>query len=139
MTPVQQQRFNTIVGGIFIGTGVLAWLLAVAFAVLPNKEAPAPVTMAPYVDMASCAQALRVQGFVVEQAAAQVEAYMPLAYDNLYGQLEKASVAWNLCKVPVQSFCMGDGCEKPGMTLTLRGQVGAPRVAEAPAASANKK
>jgi len=130
MNPIQQQKFNTFVGGLFIGTGALAWLMAVAFAVLPNDEAPAPVTMAPYVDMNTCAQGLQRLGYQVETAGVQVVAHEALdPSGNVEPQLVRASVAWNLCRVPVTDFCVGGGCEKPGITLTVRGQVGKARPA----------
>lgn len=131
MNPVQQQRFNTIVGGLLIGTGVIAWLIALFFAVLPNDEAPAPVTMEPFVDMASCEVSLRNLGYQVERRGPEVEAHEPFGVD-VSAQLTKASVAWSFCQVPVQSACIGEGCERPGVTLIVRGTLGEPRSANSP-------
>lgn len=132
MTPVQQQRFNTVVGGILIGSGILAWLIALFFSVMPNDEAPAPVSMQPYVNMASCQAALQQLGYSVTAKASDLEVFEPIGEASPHevrAKFEKASLAWTLCQVPVQAFCAGEGCELPGISMTLRGPIGKPRSA----------
>ena len=137
MTPIQQQKFNTIVGGVFIGAGVLAWLITVFFSVMPNEKAPAPVTMEPHVNMVSCQAAMAQLGYQTTLKVSDLELYEPFGSD-VQAQFEKASIAWSLCQVPVREFCAGEGCEKPGISMTLKGPVGKPRPAAAPAEGASK-
>lgn len=124
MTPIQQQRFNTVVGGVGIGVGVIAWAIALFFAVVPNDKAPAPVTMAPVVDLNSCKSALSQVGFQAElRANAEVVLMQDLATsgEGVKEQLQMASLASTLCKIPMHTFCMGEGCEAgAGMHMTLR-------------------
>lgn len=138
MNPLQQQKFNTVVGGLLIGAGVVAWLIALFFAVLPNKDAPAPVTMEPFVNMASCEASLRTLGYQVDRRGPEVEAHEPFGAD-VSAQLTKASVAWSFCQVPVQTACIGEGCDRPGITLVLRGKLGEPRTQSKALADEGKK
>jgi hypothetical protein len=120
MTPLQQQRFNTAMGGTFLGTGVVAWAVALFFAVVPNAEAPAPVNAAPVVELNSCRATLTQLGFNASiRGGADIVISQPMG-PNLQVQLEKASLAASVCKLPLQSFCMGTGCATPGMELVLR-------------------
>jgi len=119
MSPIQQQRFNTILGGTFLATGLVAWAMAFFFAVIPNEEAPAPVIAAPVIDLNSCQAALRDLGYsVTVENNSLLSAFEPLTSEPLK-QLEKASLAATVCKLPMRTFCMGEGCEAPGLTLTL--------------------
>lgn len=119
MTPEQKRKFNTVFGGIFLGVGIVAWMLTVYFAVSPNEPAPAPVAGAPSVNLASCRDALAQLGFQATLKDQDLTAYEPLSA-NPKDQLDRASIAALVCKIPLKSFCMGDGCEQPGMTLVLR-------------------
>lgn len=119
MTPEQKRKFNTVFGGIFLGTGIVAWMLTVYFAVSPNAPAPAPVLSAPSVSLTSCRDALSQLGYQVTLKEPDVTAFEPLSADPKE-QLDRASVAALVCKIPMKSFCMGEGCEQPGLTLVLR-------------------
>lgn len=120
MTPLYQQRFNTVVGGVLIGLGVLAWATAVFFAVVPNAPAPAPVINTPIVDLQSCRSALVSLGLratVRNQVEVVVQEDISAQFEE---QLERASLASVVCKLPMQSFCMGAGCTPaPGMHMVL--------------------
>jgi hypothetical protein len=120
MTPLQQQRFNTTMGGTLIGVGTVAWAIALFFAVVPNAEAPAPVNAAPIVELNSCRATLNQLGFqATNRGGADVVISQPMG-ENLQVQLEKASLAATVCKLPLHSFCMGEGCAAPGMEMVLR-------------------
>lgn len=120
MSPLSQQKFNTYVGGLMLGVGVLAWLGAIAYAVFPNDEAPAPVHLTPVVRLDSCATALRQLGYTVDIEGEDIKAFEPYGTD-LQRQLEKASIGTTVCKLPLQAFCLGNQtCEKPGLNFTLR-------------------
>ena len=119
MTPQQQRRFNTTFGGVFVAAGLLAWMLAIYFAIKPNEKAPAPVIAAPTVDLQSCRAAWSQLGYLATATATDVTAYEALSADPKE-QLDRATTAILLCKVPLRSFCMGQGCERPGLTFTVR-------------------
>lgn len=120
MTPLAQQKFNTFAGGLLLGIGVVAWLTSVAFAVIPNDEAPAPVHMAPVVRLESCAAALRQLGYAASVKGEEVVASEPLAED-VARQLEKASIGVLVCKLPLHQFCYGNqSCDQEGLSFTLR-------------------
>lgn len=120
MTPLYQQRFNTIVGGVLIGLGVLAWATSVFFAVVPNAPAPAPVIASPIVDLQSCRSALVSLGLkatVRNNVEVVIQEEISPQFEE---QLERASLASVVCKLPMQSFCMGAGCTpSPGMHMVL--------------------
>ncbi len=118
MTPVQRRQFNTAFGGVFIGLGIIAWILTFYFAMTPNEPAPAPV-IATSVDLQSCRTALAQLGYTATLNDHDVTAFEPLTA-NPKDQLERASTAALVCKLPVKSFCMGEGCEQPGLTLVVR-------------------
>lgn len=131
MNPEQQRKYNTIFGGLFLGLGIITWLLAVFFAVVPNAEAPTPVTGNTSIDLQSCRTALGQLGYSANVAAnkSDVTAYEPFGSDPK-AQLEKATVGVLVCKLSLQSFCMGEGCERPGISFTLRKPVEAKRTVE---------
>lgn len=134
MTPAQRRQFNTIFGGLFIGLGIIAWILTFYFAMTPNEPAPAPVLGAPSVDLQSCRTALAQLGYTATLKDHDVTAFEPLSA-NPKDQLERASTAALVCKLPLKAFCMGDGCEQPGLTLVVRKPVDRTSVTEkAPAA-----
>lgn len=119
MTPEQTRKFNTAFGGLFIGAGVLAWMLAVYFSVAPNEPAPAPVVVNSSIDLGSCRNTLAELGYTANVQDGSVTAYEPLTADP-QAQLNRATVAALVCRIPMKSFCMGEGCEQPGLTLVLR-------------------
>lgn len=119
MNPEKQRSYNTVFGGIFLSVGILAWLGAIFFAVFPNEPAPAPVKAQAPIDMDSCRAALSTLGYSASiENKVQIKAYEALSNDPKE-QLEKASLAAVICKVPMREFCMGSGCPRPGVTLTL--------------------
>ncbi len=134
MTPEQKRKFNTVFGGVFLGTGIVAWMLTMYFAVSPNEPAPAPVIGAPSVNMTSCRDALAQLGYNATLKDQDVTAFEALSTDPK-DQLDRATVAALVCKVPMKSFCMGDGCDQPGITLVLRKPVDRTDAAAAVAAN----
>ncbi len=132
MSPEQRRKFNTAAGGLFIGAGVIAWALAAYFAVTPNPPKPVPVAGGAVVDIGSCRSALSVLGYQANLKGEEVEAFEPLGTDPKT-QLDRASVATTMCKLQLKTFCMGEGCEKPGLSFTLARPVNA-----APKAAAGK-
>jgi hypothetical protein len=140
MTPDQQRKFNTTFGGVFIGAGILAWMLAVYFAVKPNDPAPAPVVGLTTIDVKSCRTAWAQLGYLTTATNTDVSAYEALS-DNPKEQLERASTAILACKLPLRSFCMGQGCERPGLSFMVRKpldlKIDAPTAAEAPVGAAS--
>lgn len=113
-----------------MGTGIVAWLLAVYFAAVPAQPAPHPVIGTPSVDVNSCRTALTQMGFSATVKGNEITAFEALSSEPRL-QLEKASVAAVLCKIPMKSFCMGEGCAQPGMTLVLQKPVELGRSARA--------
>ncbi len=118
MSPEQRRKFNTAAGGLFIGAGVVAWALAVYFAVTPNPPKPAPTAGTALVDLGSCRSALSVLGYQATLKGDEIEAFEPMGADPK-DQLERASVATTMCKLQMKTFCVGEGCEKPGLSFTL--------------------
>lgn len=121
MTPEQKRKFNTSFGTVFMTFGVLAWGLAAYYAFTPNPPKPAPAIMAPSVDLNSCRNALSSLGFMVSVSGDDITAFQAIG-ENPREQLERTSVAALICKLPVKEFCMGEGCEKPGISITLDGR-----------------
>lgn len=118
MNPDQRRQFNTSFGGVLLALGIIAWLLTIYFAAFPREPAP-PLRNAVSVDMSSCRSALGDLGYTATERPNEVSAFEALT-DNPQGQLEKASIAANLCQLKMHNFCIGEGCEKPGLTLVFR-------------------
>jgi hypothetical protein len=118
MNPDQRRQFNTSFGGVLLALGIIAWLLTIYFAAFPRAEVPA-LRNATSVDLSSCRSALGDLGYTATERPNEVSAFEPLS-DDPQGQLEKASIAANLCHLKMHTFCIGEGCEKPGITLVLR-------------------
>lgn len=130
MTPEQKRKFNTFFGSAFLGAGLIAWGLTAYFAVTPNPPKPVPVIGAATVDLGSCRSVLGSLGYEATVSDPTVTAYEPLSA-NPQEQLQKATLAAAVCKLPLKSFCMGDGCERPGLTLVVYRTTLAPRAAVA--------
>lgn len=118
MTPEQKRKFNTVFGSVFLVGGFAAWALTAYFAVTPNPPRPFPVLNSASVDLASCRSALGALGYQATMKDRDVIAFEPLS-DNPKQQLERASLAASVCKLPLKSFCMGEGCEQPGVTVVV--------------------
>lgn len=138
MTPEQQKKFNTTFGGIFLSVGIIAWLLTFYFAMTPNAPAPAPMVAAPSVDLESCRAALGQMGFSASVKDREVTAFQSLG-ESPKNQLETASIATLMCKLPLKSFCMGDGCDQPGLTIVMRKPLDKAALDEASNAAAEKE
>lgn len=118
MTPVQQQNFNTLCGTILLVLGIIAWGSAAYFGVVPRVKVP-PIHAQSYTDLPSCQMALMELGYSVVEHSGEIMVHEELG-ESPQEQLEKASVAVSLCRLELQSFCMGDACEKPGLTMVLQ-------------------
>lgn len=123
MTPEQRKNFNTVFGTLLLVTGLVAWGLTAYFAVTPKEAQPVAVSPAQApVDLGSCRNALAELGYSASVQQGKIQASTPLT-DNPRDQLEKASTAVLLCKLALETFCIGEGCEIPGVSFTLK-QIG---------------
>lgn len=120
MSPEQKRKFNTTFGSLFFGVGLLAWGLTIYFAVTPNDPMPAPTVGESQIDPVSCRTALSTLGYEVTTQGADIVAFEPLSSQPKQ-QLERATMVSGLCKLPLKEFCMGEGCERPGVSITLAG------------------
>lgn len=119
MTPDQQRKFNTTLGGVFIAGGFICLAMALWFAIKPNEPAPHPVLGGTSIDLQSCRKAIGDLGYVVTLKGQDITAHEPLSEDP-QAQLERASTGVLLCKLALQSFCMGQGCQPAGVSFTIR-------------------
>ena len=137
MSPENRRKFNTFFGSLFLSTGLVAWAVSAYYAVTPNPPKPVPIASSALIDLQSCRSALASMGFqATMKSKNEVSAFEPLGADP-QGQLQKASVAATLCNLPMKSFCMGEGCEQPGLTLVIEQPVSLPSKPE-PASTAKK-
>jgi hypothetical protein len=118
MTPLQRRAFNTYFGGLLLVLGLGAWGIAGYFAAVPRAPAP-PKVATVAIDTASCQIALTELGYSVTDRGSEIIVFEPLG-SMPREQLEKASIAVTLCRLPLATFCMGEGCSRPGVHLTLR-------------------
>jgi len=118
VSPEQKRKFNTVFGGMFIATGIFAWALAAYFAVTPNPPKPAPVVNGTSIDVPSCRNTLRALGYEVTVKGKDITAYESAITEPKL-QLDRATVAATVCRLPLKSFCMGEGCERPGITIVV--------------------
>jgi len=119
MTPQQRKTFNTLFGTLLLSVGLVSWGLTAYFAVTPQEPAPAPVASRAPVDLGSCRNALAELGYSAVVQQGKVEATTPLT-GNPQEQLERASVAVLVCQLELESFCMGEGCDNPGVNFVLK-------------------
>ena len=120
MSPHAKKQFNTSVGGLFMGLGALAWLIAVVFALKPSdqKRLP-PVSLAPSVDLTTCRTAVnQLYGFTSRMEKGSL-VLTTQDIGNPQKVLNDATAAIALCKMELAEFCMGTGCPEQGMTMTL--------------------
>ncbi|KWT98296.1 MULTISPECIES: hypothetical protein [unclassified Variovorax] len=119
MSPEQKRKFNTAAGSTFIAIGVFAWALTSYFAVTPSQARPAPTYSGAVVDLQSCAGTLRSLGYRdVAMKGDDIIIFEELS-DAPKEQLERATLAATVCKLEMKSFCMGEACARPGMSLTV--------------------
>jgi hypothetical protein len=122
MTPAAQRKFNIAAGTVSLLFGMAAWGAAIHVALTPAAPRPAPVSLAPIVDLASCAQAFSSMGMPAEvKAGNRVEVYLrsDLAGVDVNKLLQDASLGIAACRLELQRFCMGRGCELPGLSMQL--------------------
>lgn len=119
MSPEQKRKFNTVFGSVFMATGVFAWALTAYFAVTPNPKRPAPVVRSLSIDLPSCQKTLISLGYEATIKNKDVTAHEMLSATDPKGQLDRATIASTVCRLPMKSFCMGEGCERPGVTLVV--------------------
>ena len=117
MTPEQQKKQNVWFGGVYLALGLVAWGLAGYFVVVPRAVKPAPA-ISIKTDIPSCLGALTELGYAASDKSDVIVAYEPIS-TTPKEQLEKASIAATICHHPMVNFCMGEGCEKPGLTLQI--------------------
>ena len=132
MSPEQKRKFNTVFGGVFMVTGIFAWALTAYFAVTPNPPKPAPVVSGVTIDLASCQSSLRTLGYTVTMKDKDITAHEELSIPDPKAQLDRATVAATVCRLPMKSFCMGTGCEKPGVTIVVSADEHVGQAAAAP-------
>ncbi|WP_150126667.1 hypothetical protein [Burkholderia cenocepacia] len=119
MSPEQKRKFNTAFGGFFFASGIAAWALAAYFAFTPNPPKPAPSFAGTVVDLNSCSRALRNLGYPdVTVEKDEITAHEPMGADPK-GQLDRATIGATMCKLEMKSFCMGEACTHPGVTLVV--------------------
>lgn len=113
------KNMNILGGTVFGALGVAAWLAAGYVSVTPAEPIPAPVIQKAEVDKESCRQSLSSLGYYATVANGRIFANEP-NLDDPQGQLSKASLGIAVCKgIPLAKFCMGDACEKYGVTFEL--------------------
>ena len=111
------KSFNLTVTAFFSLIGVACLGMAVHHAFVPMPEKQAEFVEIP-VDMDGCIVALQKLGF---SAKTQNTSIVAQAYslDNAQEVLDKASLGIAACRIPLASFCAGEGCETPGVSFVL--------------------
>lgn len=119
MTPEQKRKFNTTAGSIFIALGLIAWGMTMYYAFVPNPPMPTQAHNAPVVDINSCASTLNTWGYQTKIIDGEISIFEQLTTFPEQ-QLDKATMAIAVCKLDLKTFCMGEGCEEPGVSFTLQ-------------------
>lgn len=121
MSPSAKKQFNTAIGAMFLGLGIIAWGVAVVFALKPSDQRRLPpVVLAPTVDLNTCRSSLNsLYGFVTRTSANGDLVVTTQDIADPQKALNDATAAIGLCKRELVEFCMGTGCAEPGMTMTL--------------------
>lgn len=120
MSPEINRKFNIGAGSFFLVMGLAGWALAGYYAATPNEAKPHPVTAENKIDLGSCRALLGTLGYSASITAKKdaVRAYEGFK-ESAKDQLERATLAMGLCKLPLKSFCMGEGCDTPGISFEL--------------------
>lgn len=118
MNPESQKKFNTVMGSGLLAAGILSWVAAFVFAVTKAEPVPAPV-INNYVAFNDCRNNLMQLGYSVQANNKELTAYETFN-ENVAAQLDKATIAILGCGYDLVRFCMGEGCEKPGISFTIR-------------------
>jgi hypothetical protein len=132
MNPESQKKFNTVLGSGLLAAGILSWAVAFVFAVTKAEPVPAPV-INNYVSFNDCRNNLMQLGYTVQSENQQLTAYEGFRED-VSRQLDKATIAILGCGYDLASFCMGEGCQRPGINFTIKQPAG---LREAPGGKKN--
>lgn len=121
MTPESKRKFNLVIG-LFLGVmGLAAWGGAAFYSVSPQPAKPAP-KLESKVDPQACKMAVSNLGFLAKDTASPpggLELTQAVIEDDASAQLYKASIAATVCKMNIETFCMGEGCPVEGITMVL--------------------
>lgn len=129
MTPEQKKTFNTGVGSLFLALGLSAWGFAAHHTFVPQVAKPAPTQAAPTTDKATCIQTLGALGYSTKEIpGGKFEVNQASLAGDPKEKLLIASTASTVCKMKMESFCMGSACATSGISMRL-----APATAEAAA------
>lgn len=127
MSPEAKKKFNTVFGAGFIAAGLMSWMIAAYFAYTPKEPIKLETATAAPIDLNSCRNALGSMGYETQLKDNLITAYEALSSDDVKRQLEKASLGVAVCKLPLESFCAGEGCERLGLSFTLKGEKPTPK------------
>jgi len=122
MNPESQKKFNTVLGSGLLAAGILSWAMAFVFAVTKAEPVPAPV-INNYVSFNDCRNNLMQLGYTVQSENQQLTAYEGFREDASR-QLDKATIAILGCGYDLTSFCMGEGCQRPGISFSIKPPAG---------------
>jgi hypothetical protein len=139
MTPETKKQFNLLAGVLFGVLGMGCFGVAAYVASVPAEPKPAPVQLAPTVNVASCRDVLQSMGYSTRMESGGVSAN-DAALDDPQAALTRATAAIGVCKMALDTFCMGEACPEPGVSFKLvpapRSGAAKPAVPVAAAASA---
>lgn len=119
MTPKSLKSLNLFTSVVFTLAGVVCLSLAVYLTVVPKPAKQTQVVRA-LPDRAGCERALRELGFSVSTGKGnRVLAHTPDLVTPPKEWVDKASLGIAACHLPMQSFCIGEGCSPPGISFEL--------------------
>lgn len=118
MTPESKKQFNLLAGVLFGVLGMGCFGVAAYVASVPAPPKPAPVQMTPVVNVASCRDVLQAMGYSTRMESGGVSAN-DAALDDPQAALTKATAAIGVCKMTLDTFCMGEACTEPGVSFKL--------------------
>ena len=122
MSPEHNRKFNLAAGSFFLVMGLLGWGMAVYYGITPNAPKPHPVTVEEKVDLNACRAVLSGLGYQasIPVGKERVRAYEAFSENgDAKAMLDKATMAIGVCKMKLDTFCVGEGCESPGVTFEL--------------------
>lgn len=142
MTPETKKQFNLLSGILFGVLGIGCFAVATYVSMVPADPKPAPVSPIPVISVPSCRDVLQTMGYTTRLEGGGVYAN-DASLDDPHAALTKATAAMGVCKMALNTFCMGEACPEPGVSFKLmpapRGGSGAvkPATAAAKAAAAS--
>lgn len=116
-----RRKLNTVAGFLFGGAGVLCIGIAAWMAIHPQEPEPHPVNLAPVIDKESCRQAFSQLGFFATTNGFDITAFEGGLEDPQL-KLARASMAISACTgngIALKSFCMGQACDREGITIVM--------------------